>query len=143
MNDVYETGLRTTIHGQLLQLSAEHQVAIYSRCGVSWVAEFRNGHCQITDAGTWFRFDAGALRYSHDRRTAALESATPLTPEVIAKIERWHQIYGAKEAMMPTSLIAILKMLKRCRSDLVSRFQWHLGRAPGNRVDISGDSGGR
>jgi len=45
----------------LLKLDEGHWVAIYLRQGSNWVAEFRNGHGELTDAATWFRVPAGAL----------------------------------------------------------------------------------
>jgi len=72
----------------MIDLGTGHTIAIYKRNGVCWVAEFRDGRGERDYAGSWFRFHAGGLRYCHNRRRAALESSTPLTPEMLEKIER-------------------------------------------------------
>jgi len=82
--------LNRRVQGQLLQLGKQHEIAIYLRNGERWVAEFRDGHAELIDASTWFRFLTGPLRSSHRHRAAALESATELTPAVLEKIERLH-----------------------------------------------------
>lgn len=79
-----------SIQGQLLRLSTHHTVAIYLRQGSLWVADFIDGHGQLVDANTWFRFNCGSLANSHALRRMALESAIPLSPELIAAIERLH-----------------------------------------------------
>ena len=91
MNISPESNASSLVHGQQLHLSGRYQVAIYTRGGVCWVAEFNDGHGVLTDAGTWFRVHAGELRYSHGKRAAALESATELSHEMLAQIERLHR----------------------------------------------------
>jgi hypothetical protein len=91
MNDNRHTSTSTVNEGQLLRLREGHQVAIYKRDGVNWVAEFRNGRSELFDAAWWFYFHLGSLRYSHGIREAALDSATAITPEILAKIERLHR----------------------------------------------------
>ena len=72
-------------------------IAVYQRGGVCWVAEFRDGHGELHDAAVWFRFHAGALRYCHNRRLAALKSDMPLIPEMLEKIEHLHRASEARE----------------------------------------------
>lgn len=79
------------ISGSVLQLDERHKVAIYQRQGVCWVADFQDGAGRLVDAASWFRFHAGALRYSHGRRAAALGSSAPISPELAEQIERLHQ----------------------------------------------------
>ena len=88
--------------GHLIHLGPGHSIAIYERNGAGWVAEFRDGRGEVMHAGTWFRFHAGGLRYCHNRRTprTALESATPLTPTMLERIERLHRDSEAREERM-------------------------------------------
>ena len=78
------------IQGQMLRLGEHHSVAIYLRDGAIWVADFVDGHGELVDANTWFRFNCGALANSHARRRMALESATPISPELAERIEALH-----------------------------------------------------
>jgi len=111
-----------TVRGHLLHLGERHQVAIYARNGTRWVAEFREGRGELIDATTWFHFHAGALRYSHGKRAAALESATVLTQELLEEIERLHQTDEHHHAKTAGIGIAVLESLKRHFSDSWSRF---------------------
>jgi hypothetical protein len=109
------------VHGQLLRLSAQHEIAIYLRDGASWVAEFTDGRGELMDAATWFRFHIGTLRYSHGLRAAALKSATALTQEVLEKIERLHRQAEARDSKVLTGGLAVLESVKRYCSDMASR----------------------
>jgi hypothetical protein len=68
----------------MIDLGVGHSIAIYERNGTSYVAEFREGRCEIMSAGAWFRHYSGGLRYCHNRR-AALQRSMPLNPEILAK----------------------------------------------------------
>ena len=94
------------IEGHMFDMSPEHTIAIYKRDGVCWVAEFREGRGALDHADSWFRFHAGALRYSHNRRRAALQSSTSLTTEMLEKIERLHHESEARPARMLPAHIA-------------------------------------
>jgi hypothetical protein len=83
------------IQGQMLRLSEHHSVAIYLRDGVMWVADFVDGHGELVDANTWFRFNCGALANSHAQRRIALESATPISLELRERIEALHVAHAA------------------------------------------------
>jgi hypothetical protein len=78
------------IQGQLLRLSDRREVAIYLRRGTLWVADFIDGDGQLVDAVTWFQFNCGAPSAPHARRRMVRESATPLQPELVARIEHLH-----------------------------------------------------
>jgi hypothetical protein len=84
------TGPASGIQGQLLRLSARREVAIYLRDGALWVADFIDGHGEIIDAITWFRFNCGSSSSRHARRRMVLESGVPLTADLVARIERLH-----------------------------------------------------
>jgi hypothetical protein len=83
-------GFAPSIQGQLLRHSEHREVAIFLRDGALWVADFIDGNGQLIDATTWFRFNCAALFSSHAQRRMALESAIPLSPELVARIQRLH-----------------------------------------------------
>ena len=96
MNAKYQMSTAPSITGNMIELSAGHSIAIYERSRVGWVAEFRDGRGEFMYAGTWFRFHSGALRAAR----TALESATPLTPEMLERIEGLHRESEAREQRM-------------------------------------------
>jgi hypothetical protein len=114
MNGHFEKAVPNSIDGHLLQLGEGYEVAIYTREGVFWVAEFRDGRSELLDASTFFRFHAGALRYSNRRHAAALESARGLTPEVLDRIERLHQQLEADDARILGAGVAVVAAVMRC-----------------------------
>src|SRR5262249_41916884 len=85
-----------TIQGQLLRLSGRREVAIYLRGDALWVADFIDGHGVLTDAATWFRFNCGAPGAPYARRRMVLESAIPLSMDLVDRIERLHQLCGTQ-----------------------------------------------
>jgi hypothetical protein len=82
---------RNSIQGQLLRISAHHTVAIYLREGSLWVADFIDGQGRLVDASIWFRFNCGSLSNSHALRRMTLESAMPLSTDLVARIEGLHR----------------------------------------------------
>ena len=90
-----ESRVPSQIQGQMLRLSEHRSVAIYLRDGVMWVADFIDGHGELVDANTWFRFNCGALANSHARRRMLLESATPISLELGERIEALHAASAA------------------------------------------------
>ena len=85
-----------SIQGQLLRLSDHRAVAIYLRTGSIWVADFIDGEGVLIDASTWFRFNCGTLANAYALRRMALESAIPLSAEVIERIEELHHAATAQ-----------------------------------------------
>ena len=83
-----EPGFAHSVQGQVLRQSACREVAIFLRDGTLWVADFINGEGRLIDAATWFRFNCGALSSPHARRRMVLESAIPLSEELVARIQR-------------------------------------------------------
>jgi len=79
------------IQGQFLRLSERREVAIYLRRGMLWVADFIDGHGDLIDPQTWFRFNCGAPTTRQARRRMLLESAVPLSIDVAARIENLHR----------------------------------------------------
>ncbi len=79
------------IQGQLLRLSERREVAIYLRNDALWVADFIDGHGELVDAVTWFRFHCGTPATWYARRRMVLESALPLSAQLVARIEYLHR----------------------------------------------------
>jgi hypothetical protein len=89
------------IQGQLLRLTERREVAIYLRDGALWIADFIDGSGTLSDAPTWIRFNCATPASWPLRRRMALESAMPLSDELIARIERLHAACGAPAADDP------------------------------------------
>lgn len=75
------------IQGQLLRLSERREVAIFLRDDALWVADFVDGNGELIDAITWFRFHCAALSTAQARHRMVLESAIPLSEDLVARIE--------------------------------------------------------
>ncbi|HSN22284.1 MAG TPA: hypothetical protein VLS49_16495 [Usitatibacter sp.] len=74
--------------GQLLRRSRRREVAIFLRGGELWVADFVDGKGALVEAATWFRFHCATPDSAAGRRRMTLESATPLSRELVRRIER-------------------------------------------------------
>jgi len=88
----------SSIQGQVLRVSERREVAIYLRKGALWVADFIDGDGELVEAATWFRFNCGALSTYHARRRMVQESAIPLSPELVTRIENLHRPSAPKSA---------------------------------------------
>ena len=86
----------SAIQGQLLRLSERREAAIYLRGGTLWVADFIDGWGELVDAATWFRFNCGAPGATSAQRRMLLESALPLSRELVAKIDALHRPDGGR-----------------------------------------------
>ncbi len=86
------------IQGQLLRLSARREVAIYLLDGTLWVADFVDGHGELFDPETWFRFNCGSPDASAAHRRMLRESGLPLSADIVAKIETLHRAAVASGA---------------------------------------------
>jgi hypothetical protein len=116
-----------SIQGQLLRLSERREVAIFLRDGALWVADFVDGQGALIDAITWFRFNCGALSTAHARRRMVLESATPLSEELVERIERLHRPAAADNRRTAVRLVkAIAARLAQCR--LAAMVVYRVGR---------------
>ncbi len=98
MNAEFKARTVPSINGHMIVLSAGHSIAIYEKNGAGYVAEFRDGHASLEYAGSWFRFNAGALRCLRGR--AALQSFMPVNPEMLQTIERLHAVSDARQERM-------------------------------------------
>ena len=75
------------IQGQLLRQNKRREVAIFLRDGVLWVADFIDGQGELVEATTWFRFNCATPLATHARWRMAVESATPLSEDLVQRIE--------------------------------------------------------
>jgi hypothetical protein len=74
------------LQGQVLRRSERREVALFLLDDTLWVADFIDGQGELVEAVTWFRFNCGAAS-AQARRRMALESARPLSDELVARIE--------------------------------------------------------
>ncbi len=86
------------IQGQFLRLSARREVAIYLLEGTLWVADFIDGHGELFEPETWFRFNCGSPDASAAQRRVLRESGLPLSADIVAKIEALHRAAVASGA---------------------------------------------
>ncbi len=82
------------IQGQLLRLSARREVAIYLLEGMLWVADFIDGHGELFEPETWFRFNCGSPDAREAQRRMLRESGLPLSADIAMKIEELHRAAG-------------------------------------------------
>jgi len=80
-----------SIQGQLLRLSKRREVAIYLHRGTLWIADFIDGQGELIEPELWFRFNCAAPGTRHAGRRMLLESALPLSAEIVARIESLHR----------------------------------------------------
>lgn len=87
MNSNREAEAASNLHGSLLKLGNQREIAIYLRDGTAWVADFRGGRGEVSTAGAWFTLnqDRWALR------RATLDAVTPLPADVVQRIENLHR----------------------------------------------------
>ena len=123
-----ETTETSVIAGQLLTLDHHHKLAIHSRAGELWVAEFHGDHAELVRAAAWFSPYCGIGHMSFSLRRA-LRSAVPLSNEMEVAIEKLHQrklerapwsssfqpISAARIAGHPVSVI-FARLVQYCRS---------------------------
>jgi hypothetical protein len=99
------------VDGSLLRLGEGHEIAIYHRHGVPYVAEFRGGRGELHTVGTWFAL--------HHRGTALRRAGVEpvaITPEVAGRIERLH-CRPTRSAWVARYSDAVLRLLGVRRVD--------------------------
>lgn len=124
------------IVGNTIDLGEGRSAAIYRRDGSSWVAEFQWGHGTLFDASTWFRSQGGALRYSHGRRGAALETMASITPELAKQIERLHRREDAGDTRVEQMATRVLSAVNRWCVDLSSKLRGRASSRPGVAMSL-------
>src|SRR5262245_7265408 len=75
------------LQGQVLRRSRRREVALFLHGDALWVADFIDGHGELFDAVTWVRFNCASSSSAHAQRRMVLESAVPLSDELIARID--------------------------------------------------------
>lgn len=111
-----ERAFTRSIQGQLLRLSERREVAIFLQDGALWVADFIDNQGELIDAITWFRFNCGSLATRHTRRRMVHESATPLSEELVDRIERLPRPAPAQTGAVMVRLVeAIAAYLSQIR----------------------------
>lgn len=75
------------IQGQVLRLNERRVVVIFLREGALWIADFIDGHGELVESSTWFRFNCAAPASTQARRRMVLEAGMPLTAELVERIE--------------------------------------------------------
>jgi hypothetical protein len=108
LNPDPERAFTGSIQGQVLRLSERREAAIFLRDGALWVADFIDSQGELVDAITWFRFNCGSLSTWHARRRMVLESAIPLSEELVDRIERLH---GRAPSKRRTRLFRLAKRI--------------------------------
>ena len=126
MNAESEVRTAPSINGHMIALGAGHLIAIYHRNGECHVAEFRDGYGSLEYASSWFRFQAGALRWG--KGLAALQSSMPLSPEMLEEIERLHAASDARQARMLALPGSIAAAARRYWNNVISRLRGRTAR---------------
>jgi hypothetical protein len=76
------------LQGQVIRRSRHRQAAIVLLDGRLWVADFIDGEGVLVEAAVWFRFNCGTPSSASACSRMALESAVPLSAELVRKIGR-------------------------------------------------------
>ena len=120
----------STISGTMIRLGERETIAIYCRDDLSWVAHFRDGQAELSDAATWYRANAAWLRARQVGTPAKLRSISTLTPEMIERIRDLHRRRETKDASRTGASVArtfarafgaIASKLRRLRIRLIHR----------------------
>jgi hypothetical protein len=96
------------IKGQMLRLSEHREVAIYLRDGDVGIADFIDGRGELVDVVSWFRFNCGSPANAYVSHRMAIESAKPLSADLIGRIEALHRPIVTRR---PRTLLGALKRL--------------------------------
>jgi hypothetical protein len=125
MNIQRETPPFSTIRGTTVQLGARDTIAIYRWDGLSWVARFRDGCGELSDAASWFRVHAGLLRSCRVGSVAAVETVEILTPEMMERIGRLHREANAQRALRTgVSTTAAAAFRRACAEIASTLYGW-------------------
>jgi hypothetical protein len=110
----------STISGTSVRLSERDTIAIYRWDGLSWVAHFRDGCGELSDAATWFRVHAGLLRSCWAGSIATLETVEMLTPETISKIARLHRRSDVERATRAEAVASAASVFRRVSAQMAT-----------------------
>jgi hypothetical protein len=132
-----ENRAAAAIQGQVLRLSERREVAIYLRNDALWVADFIDGHGELIDAITWFRFNCGTRASPQAQRRMVLESALPLSAQLLARIEHLHRS-GSVRKRGPVARLFAAVAAHGPRSRLAMMLLTPFGRRRTRQADPSG-----
>ncbi len=113
MNANQEQINTSPLHGNLLRLGERHEIAIYLRDGMAWVADFKAGRGEVFTASAWFSLNQGG----NVLRRMALDSITPLPEDVAERIECLHRRM-AKPSAGPAMLRELAMLIAGLRDRL-------------------------
>lgn len=119
------------IDGHMAVLGPAHSIAIYERNGDHYVAEFRDGWGEFTEANSWFHLNAAALRYR--RALEPVPFSEPLDAGTFRRIERLHAESDARQERMPALPRGLAARARDCLASLLSRLR---GREPVERMRV-------
>jgi hypothetical protein len=108
VNLIPDRGVSGTLYGQLLRHSERREVAIFLRDGVLWVADFIDGQGELVEATTWFRFHCGAHSTRQARSRMVRESATPLSADLVQRIQRLPRPIGIRRIGLLDRFVAAI-----------------------------------
>ena len=83
------------LQGQVLRRSRRREAVLFLRDDALWVADFVDGRGEVTDAVTWIRFNCAGATSAQAQRRMVLESAIPLSVEMVARIEGLQKEQGS------------------------------------------------
>jgi hypothetical protein len=115
LNDIPEERFARSIQGQVLRLSERRMAAIFLHDDALWVADFIDGHGELVDAITWFRFHCGSISTGQARRRMVLDAATPLSEDVVDRIVSLQRTEGHARAPATRLFEGIAAHLSRVR----------------------------
>jgi hypothetical protein len=113
MNTNRHQNCANPLHGNLLQLSERHQIAIYLRNGAAWVAEFNSGRVRLFIASAWYA-TSGGRTLAHAQRRGEVKIISPLPEEVTQRLECLHR-HLAESTVAPAVWRALAGLLATFR----------------------------
>jgi len=130
MNSNREPEAASNLHGSLLRLGNQREIAIYLREGTAWVADFRGGRGNVSTAGAWFALnqDRWALR------RATLDAVTPLPADIVRRVEYLHR-HTAQPSVSPALPRALATLVGGFRTKLARLFSALIGPRRAHTLD--------
>ena len=74
------------LQGQVLRRTRRRESVLFLCDDALWVADFIDGRGEMIDAVTWVRFNCATSRSEQAQRRMVLESALPLSDELVERI---------------------------------------------------------
>ena len=131
-----ETRETSVMGGQLLTLDDQHKIAIHSRAGELWVAEFHGDRAELVRAAAWFHLHYGIGHMSFSLRRA-LRFAVPLSNEMEVAIEKLHQRRLERAPRFSSSRPSSSPRTARHQASVILASLAHWGRSIRDRLAAS------